>query len=255
MPRRNIARATLVIGSLLAFSTAACTSDDEGGGSPGGGSPGGGSSSGGSSSGGSSSGGSSGGLPSDVCPLPADHAVELRLGAADLAAETRTSGDATEWRLAAEPGVTLESFSPGETVSLTLRLEDAPIAAARSGRAFYVTIRARDGVASTFAQKDPETETASEGTLTIGPWQLSLSVNAGGKPVALTLGGIAINPDPGQDVRCFSVRTTIPAQVNKVTDQSLVDVTASGPMVIDEVRLSISGDPPEEPFGLTVGAD
>jgi hypothetical protein len=246
MPRRNIARATLVIGSLLAFSMAACTSDD-GGGSPGGGSPG-----GDSPGGGSPGGGSSGGLPSDVCPLPADHAVELRLGAADLAAETNTSGDATEWRLVAEPGVTLESFSPGETVSFTLRL-DAPVAAARSGRAFYVTIRARDGVASTFAQKDPETETASEGSLTIGPWQPSLSVNAGGKPVALTLGGIAINPDPGLDVRCFSVRTTIPAQVNKVTDQSLVDVTASGPMVIDEVRLSISGDPPEEPFGLTVG--
>lgn len=186
------------------------------------------------------------------CMVSADHALEIVIGPDDVTPETTMSADAYEWSLVATPALELPAFAPGETVAVTLRMEDAPLRMVRSARNLYVTVTAsRDG--TTRSQIMPDSAVASLGDLQPGPWQPSLSADAGGAPLRLQLGAIHVNPDADEALACVSLQAIIPAQANSVEDSSLVDLAQGEALPITEVRLSATGDSPEEPFALALG--
>lgn len=187
----------------------------------------------------------------DTCPLQADQVVDVTLTASDFTSKTIPVGSDVGWELTASPSsATIPAIRPGETLAVSLRLEGAPISMARSTSTFYVTIVASTE-GTTRAQATLETSTASAGELNPGPWQSTLSIDAGGRPTRIALGGITINPNEGESLSCFSVRTTVPAKANSVEDSNLVDIVGGAPLPITTIILSANGQPPEEPFAIS----
>lgn len=186
------------------------------------------------------------------CPATADHELQIPLVAADFVPETSTSGANVEWSLVAKPALSVPAVGPGETLAVSIRLEGAPIVVKRDGRTLYATIVART-TGSTRASADLETTTGSTGELAPGAWQSSTSLDAGGRPIRITLGGIHVNPNEGESLGCFAVRATMPAQARSVSESTLVDVVRGGPLTIESVRFSVTGDAPETPFALGSG--
>ncbi len=186
---------------------------------------------------------------SEACPF--EGGISLQLGSADVTLETVDLGAGSyAWSLVAAPGVPLPAFGPGDELVVSLAF-DGVFSATREGREFTVSISAEDGGTS-FATVSPQTVTTSTGELAPGPWLPSLSTNAGGEPIRLTLGGITINPNQGEGLTCFSVRAQIPTQANRVDDSSLIDLVTGSDLVISEVRLSMTGEGDAEPFGLAL---
>lgn len=186
---------------------------------------------------------------SEGCPF--EGGVQLQVGTADLVPETVDLGaDSFAWSWVASPGVPLPAFGPGDEVVVSVSF-DGVLSAARDGREFTVSIVA-DGVGSTRASAVPELVTTSTGSLEPGPWQPSLSTNAGGEPIRITLGGITINPNASEDLSCFSARAQIPTRATSVEDSTSLDVVAGAELTISEVRLSMSGDGDAEPFGFVL---
>lgn len=188
------------------------------------------------------------------CPLSGDHTFEVDLAGA--AEEAMESGDRVEWSLRVGPGEVSSGVAPGESVVVNLRFGEGELVVGRSGRALYVSALF-DGAGTTFAQAEVPAEVGwtgerDSGERDLGPWQSSLSTNAGGAPIRVWLGAIGVNPDADDSYGCIALRGTIPASAHRVDDSQPLAVTASGDLTLDEVRVSLSGDAPAEPFALDV---
>lgn len=232
-----LARSAVLLGFPLFL---ACGSGDEVG--PGGGD-------GGVGTGGDSGVGGGGDLRG-ACPLAGEHVLALTLSASDFVETTTRAGSDPVWELTAKPSASLPAFAPGDTVGVSIQIQGAPLRMVRDARNFFVNVRAA-GDGSARGGAEPSQETASTGTLSPGAWLPMLRVRADGRPIAVEIGGIAINPNEGETLSCFAGRITIPSQVPDVEGGgALVDVTAAEPLKIEHVRFSATGEPPDAPFAL-----
>lgn len=181
------------------------------------------------------------------CPARGDHTFDVDLAGASV--EVTDSGAQVEWSLRVAPGASISRLSPGESVAVTLRFGDGELFLVRDGRALYASA-VFDAPGTTFAQGELPSEVGWIGARDLGPWQSSLSTNAGGAPIRVRLGAIGVNPNAEDNYGCVALRGTVPASVSRVDDSEPLAVTASGDLTLGEVRVSLTGDAPLEPYAL-----